>query len=92
LLPVYLLEAPGPQGNAVLPYRIEPEVDLSEGPHMGYALQWFAFAIVAGVVYVAAVHSRLRKAHTADEQANGSALAASGAASAADAASNHAHV
>ncbi len=61
LLPIYLLEAPGPGGNASLPYRIEPEVDLSEGPHMGYALQWFAFAIVAGVVYVAALRSRLRK-------------------------------
>ncbi|HSN76571.1 MAG TPA: SURF1 family protein [Anaerolineae bacterium] len=68
LLPVYLLEAPGPQGNAALPYRIEPDVDLSEGPHLGYALQWFAFAIVAGVVYVAAVNSRLRKAQAAEEQ------------------------
>jgi surfeit locus 1 family protein len=85
LLPVYLLEAPSADSNAVLPYRIEPEVDLSEGPHMGYALQWFAFAIVAGVVYVAAVHSRLRKAHTAEEQP-----ADPSAASAADAASNHA--
>lgn len=70
LLPVYLLEAPGPDGNAALPYRIEPEVDMSEGPHMGYALQWFAFAIVAGVVYLAAVRSRLSKAHSADGQAD----------------------
>ena len=45
-----------------LPYRIEPEVDLSEGPHMGYALQWFAFAIIAGLVYVGVVRSRERKA------------------------------
>ena len=66
LLPVYLLESPGPEGNASLPYRIEPEIDLSEGPHMGYALQWFAFAIVAGVVYVAALHSRLRKTPDAE--------------------------
>lgn len=61
LLRVYLLEAPSQQGNIALPYRIEPEVDLSEGPHMGYALQWFAFAIVAGVVYIGALRSRLRK-------------------------------
>jgi surfeit locus 1 family protein len=67
LLPVYLLEAPGPQGNIALPYRIEPEVDLSEGPHLGYDLQWFAFAIVAGVVYIGALRSRLRKVHEADE-------------------------
>ena len=68
LLPVYLLEAPGPQGNIALPYRIEPEVDLSEGPHLGYALQWFAFAIVAGVVYVGALRSRLRKAEAPQDQ------------------------
>ena len=61
LLPVYLLEAPGPEGNIALPYRIEPEVDLSEGPHLGYAAQWFAFAVVAGVVYMGVVRARLRK-------------------------------
>jgi surfeit locus 1 family protein len=68
LLPVYLLEASGPEGNIALPYRIEPEVDLSEGPHLGYALQWFAFAVVAGVVYVAAVRSRLRKEQNTSQQ------------------------
>jgi surfeit locus 1 family protein len=81
LLPVYLLEAPSAEGNAALPYRIEPEVDLSEGPHMGYALQWFAFAIVAGVVYVAAVRSRLRKAHSAEEQLDASTPGETNAAS-----------
>jgi surfeit locus 1 family protein len=25
----------------------EPEVDLSEGPHLGYAIQWFSFAAIA---------------------------------------------
>jgi surfeit locus 1 family protein len=62
LLPVYLLQSPGPAGNSSLPYRIEPEVDLSEGPHLGYALQWFAFAITAGVIYVSLVRGRLTKA------------------------------
>lgn len=70
LLPVYLLEAPGPQGNIALPYRIEPEVDLSEGPHLGYALQWFAFAIVAGAVYLGALRSRLHKAQASQEQSD----------------------
>jgi surfeit locus 1 family protein len=64
LLPVYLLQSPDPTGNTGLPYRIEPEVDLSEGPHLGYALQWFAFAITAGVIYLSLVRSRLRKAAT----------------------------
>jgi surfeit locus 1 family protein len=90
LLPVYLLEAPGADGNAALPYRIEPEVDLSEGPHMGYALQWFAIAIVAGVVYLAAVRSRLRKAHSAEEQADGVQPADAGAALTGDAATTRA--
>ena len=62
LLPVYLLQSPGEAGNVALPYRVEPEVDLSEGPHLGYALQWFAFAIIAGVVYIGVVRSREKKA------------------------------
>ncbi len=62
LLPVYLLQSPAPEGNVTLPYRSEPEVDLSEGPHLGYALQWFAFAITAGVIYLALVRSREKKA------------------------------
>lgn len=62
LLPVFLLQSPGPGSAASLPYRIEPDVDLSEGPHMGYALQWFAFALIAGIVYVGVVRSREQKA------------------------------
>ena len=68
LLPVYVLEAPGPEGNMALPHRIEPEVDLSEGPHLGYAAQWFAFAVVAGVVYVGVLRSRLRKEQARESQ------------------------
>lgn len=66
LLPVYLLQAPGPAGNSALPYRSAPEVDLSEGSHLGYALQWFAFALTAGIVYVALVRSREKKARPAE--------------------------
>lgn len=62
LLPVYLLQSSNPAGNTGLPYRIQPEVDLSEGPHLGYALQWFAFAVTAGVIYVSLVRSRVNKA------------------------------
>lgn len=69
LLPVYLLQAPGSEGNAALPYRIQPEADLSEGPHLGYAAQWFAFALTAGIVYVALVRSRQKKARTANTAA-----------------------
>lgn len=70
LLPVYLLQAPGAAGNFTLPYRIEAEFDLSEGPHMSYALQWFAFAITAGVIYVRIVQTRGQKRQPEQDQEN----------------------
>ena len=45
LLPVYVQQAPDP-GWQRLPARGLPELDLSEGPHLGYAVQWFVFATV----------------------------------------------
>lgn len=50
LLPAYLQEAPDPQWTS-LPYRSQPKIELTEGPHMGYALQWFTFATLLGVGY-----------------------------------------
>ena len=45
LLPVYLQRFPeGVQTNP--PYATIPELELSEGPHLGYALQWFSFAAI----------------------------------------------
>ena len=40
---VYIQQAPK-AGNASLPYPSSPELDLSGGSHLGYALQWFFFA------------------------------------------------
>ena len=48
--------------------RFGASPDLSEGPHLGYALQWFAFAVVAGVVYVGVVRARLRKEQAQESQ------------------------
>lgn len=43
LLPVYLQLTP--QGEQTgPPYATQPSLDLSEGPHLGYAIQWFLFA------------------------------------------------
>ena len=28
------------------PIPFQPEIELTEGPHMGYALQWFTFAAI----------------------------------------------
>lgn len=52
LLPVYIQQAPQADRDS-LPYRSQPELELSEGPHMGYALQWFSFAglLILGYPY-----------------------------------------
>jgi surfeit locus 1 family protein len=46
LLPVYLELSEAPEGRQPL---AEFQVDLSEGPHLSYAIQWFAFATTAFV-------------------------------------------
>ena len=43
LLPVYVQQAPDPARQGP-PFRSQPDLDLSEGPHLGYAIQWFGFA------------------------------------------------
>lgn len=50
LLPAYIQQAPDPAWTG-LPYRSQPELEISEGPHMGYALQWFTFAAILGLGY-----------------------------------------
>jgi surfeit locus 1 family protein len=50
LLPVFIQQAPAPDWNQI-PIRSQPTLDLSEGPHLGYALQWFAFALILGGGY-----------------------------------------
>lgn len=50
LLPVYIQQAPDPAWQG-LPYRTLPEVEISEGPHLGYAIQWFTFAAIFGLGY-----------------------------------------
>lgn len=41
---VALEEPIGAAGEPPIP---QPEIDLSEGPHLGYAIQWFSFAAIA---------------------------------------------
>lgn len=50
LLPIFLQQAPS--GEATLPYRAGRVIDLSEGPHLSYALQWFSFALLLAGGYV----------------------------------------
>jgi surfeit locus 1 family protein len=58
LLPFYLLQAPAEEAQQALPYRVAVEIDLSDGPHMGYAIQWFLFAAVLAVGYARLVSTR----------------------------------
>jgi surfeit locus 1 family protein len=62
LLPVYLALTPEDSG-AVQPGMPQPaslEIDLSEGPHLSYAIQWFAFALTLGLGYPFYVRKQFR--------------------------------
>jgi surfeit locus 1 family protein len=61
LLPVFLEEEPQSRATDARPVPLaEPEIALSEGPHLFYAGQWFAFAALLVGGYVA---SRRRREH-----------------------------
>jgi surfeit locus 1 family protein len=50
LLPVYIQQAPGADGGGFpVPSTFIPE--LTEGPHLGYAIQWFLFAGILWLGY-----------------------------------------
>jgi len=59
LLPIYIQQAPDAE-QTHLPYRSLPEVEITEGPHLGYAIQWFTFAAILGVGYPFFVRHRIR--------------------------------
>ena len=52
LLPGYLQLEPTATSPTQLPYPVAAEVDLSEGNHLSYAYQWFAFALTLAVIYL----------------------------------------
>jgi len=45
LLNIYIQPDPDP-GDFTPPIPFQPELELTEGPHMGYAMQWFSFAAI----------------------------------------------
>ena len=61
LLPVYIIQSPTEENSPTPPIREEPELDLSEGSHFGYAVQWFLFAVTLGVGYVRYVSLHAKK-------------------------------
>jgi surfeit locus 1 family protein len=50
LLSVYLIQAPEGQQIAP-PYRALPAIEISEGPHLSYAIQWFTFSAILLIGY-----------------------------------------
>jgi surfeit locus 1 family protein len=59
LLPIFIEQFPNPAATSP-PFR-QDNIDLSEGPHLGYALQWFSFAVILGVLYAVFVRQELRR-------------------------------
>ncbi|NJN19444.1 MAG: SURF1 family protein [Oscillochloris sp.] len=60
LLPVYVEQLPE-AGSTALPRPADPRL-LDEGPHLSYALQWFAFAGMLAIVYAGLMRQELQKA------------------------------
>jgi surfeit locus 1 family protein len=58
LLPVYIQQAPLSGAEPALPFKAALDVDLSEGNHLSYAIQWFIFATILGISYVHVVKQR----------------------------------
>jgi surfeit locus 1 family protein len=50
ILAVYIQEKPD-SADGVPPIPFQPELELTEGPHFGYALQWFTFASILFIGY-----------------------------------------
>ena len=59
LLPIYIQETPDPSFNGY-PERILSTIDLSDGPHLSYAIQWISFTVILVVVYILFIRRKLR--------------------------------
>jgi len=59
LAPFYLKAAPPSGMDDTLPIEVPKEVDLSEGPHLSYAIQWFIFCMGLGAGYLLLVNRSL---------------------------------
>jgi len=65
LLPVFILAAPDPVHPGP-PYAQPEQPDLTEGSHMGYAVQWFSFAAILGLGYPFFIRNQLASREKAD--------------------------
>ncbi len=63
LLDSYIQQAPSLEWSG-MPYRSTPDVQITEGPHMGYAMQWFTFATILLVGYPFFIRRQERRGHS----------------------------
>lgn len=59
LMPVFITAVPPEVASGEitaiqsgLPFPIQPDLSLSEGSHLSYALQWFTFSLMLGGIYI----------------------------------------
>jgi surfeit locus 1 family protein len=67
----FYVKAGGPADTMRLPIPAEKEIDLSEGPHLSYAIQWFIFSLGLGIGYVIFVNRSLAPAPAGPPEAAG---------------------
>jgi surfeit locus 1 family protein len=61
LLPIFIEQAPDPtETSSDLPRRAG-NITLDEGPHLGYAIQWFSFALILVITYAFFIRQELQK-------------------------------
>jgi surfeit locus 1 family protein len=66
---VYIQQSPVGSWTG-LPYRSEPDIEITEGPHMGYAIQWFTFAVIIAAGYPILIRKRMNNQTQRDQQNN----------------------
>lgn len=60
LEPMFLLQEAPDEGETAWPRKAGKELELSEGNHLSYAIQWYMFAAILGIGYVLLVRKRTR--------------------------------
>lgn len=72
LLPVYIQQAPDVMQDAP-PIRTLPQLNLTEGSHMSYAIQWFSFAALFGGGYPFFIRRQEKTSKTIQEASHAAA-------------------
>jgi surfeit locus 1 family protein len=55
LITIYIQQSPDLNRDR-LPYPSLPEIEITDGPHLSYAIQWFAFTVILGGGYLILLH------------------------------------